>query len=880
MPTEQEELKLIVTLVDNASAGLDKIVEKHKELGGPQTREAHNKMAEGTKELTKLFNELTGGFENASKVFGIFRGGLVAGAAGIVGMSLATKEYIGRLKELAEEMRGLNQASKQIGVDPTSMKNIIDQFEVIGVSGDQTKANMQKMSEAIADLSRQGSKLQMELLHNAGASPQSQAAMREFINKIKEARTEEERYNAVAQAGENIYNNAMREARDKHMSLEAARIEAANRRNEFESHFWDKTMANMARLQDMEKEERDYWRQRIADADELANKFGEIKSTWSDIANVIHAPTAVMENLKSVLEYIEPALERIKNALEWLDRWAAKPTAFGGGKQGEKGKPGEADKIIPLKPSEGAQESWLRRFGDYFNKQEESTDEHKKSQDQNTEELKKLNDSLLANPYYAPTSGTGFDRRMVQNAAYTTGGGGTGGAGGNYGYGPYGGGGGFSGVPGGGDAYGSYGLGGSAAPTGRGGGGGAPYGSDTGGETGGPQSGPAGDPSVPSDILAKARSVALHGGPGAVSQFMAAQGYPKAGNWCGEFAASVVKSVGGTPPKSAAIASNWRNWGVPVDPKDVQPGDIAVANRGVPTGATGSHVTIVEGLTGRGQFTGLGGNQGRGFESQFALKDYTFRRSTGVPPNGQTAGPGGGAGAGSTPVTADGARGAGGHIAGGGAVNEAIRSTAATAGMDEAHWKAISDIESSGDPNANYNRRTQYKGLFQINQEELGGRGNIYNPQTNAEAAAAIAASNNAWFEKKFGRKPTPTETYMMHQQGRGFYSRGTMTNIAGNPYPGMSGPQTPQSFEAGWGRAIEKRAQKSAVDDDAARAQLDKSAQAGTKVEGSGKISVDVNAPKGTKVAAEGKGIFKDVEINRQTQMEPARKGPEVISI
>ena len=43
-------------------------------------------------------------------------------------------------------------------------------------------------------------------------------------------------------------------------------------------------------------------------------------------------------------------------------------------------------------------------------------------------------------------------------------------------------------------------------------------------------------------------------------------------------------------------------------------------------------------------------------------------------------------------------------------------------------------------------------------------------------------------------------------------------------------------------------------------------------KVEGSGKISVDVNAPKGTRVGAQGKGLFKDVEINRQTQMEPAQ--------
>jgi hypothetical protein len=58
-------------------------------------------------------------------------------------------------------------------------------------------------------------------------------------------------------------------------------------------------------------------------------------------------------------------------------------------------------------------------------------------------------------------------------------------------------------------------------------------------------------------------------------------------------------------------------------------------------------------------------------------------------------------------------------------------------------------------------------------------------------------------------------------------------------------------------------------------------------KVNGTGKITVDVNAPKGTKVGAEGGGLFKDTEINRQTQMEPAKKstgtsqsGDEILSI
>lgn len=160
------------------------------------------------------------------------------------------------------------------------------------------------------------------------------------------------------------------------------------------------------------------------------------------------------------------------------------------------------------------------------------------------------------------------------------------------------------------------------------------------------------------------------------------------------------------------------------------------------------------------------------------------------------------------------ARGPGSRISGGSSdVNDAIRATAGRAGMDEAHWKAIASIESSLTPSSNMNRGTQYKGLFQIGSRGAGsewarkGSGNIYNAMDNAKAAADLAAENNAGFKRHFGRDPTSTETYMMHQQGLGFYTRGAMTNIAGNPYPGMRGPQTHQSFEAGWGREIERRA-------------------------------------------------------------------------
>jgi len=132
------------------------------------------------------------------------------------------------------------------------------------------------------------------------------------------------------------------------------------------------------------------------------------------------------------------------------------------------------------------------------------------------------------------------------------------------------------------------------------------------------------------------------------------------------------------------------------------------------------------------------------------------------------------------------------------------------AGMDPAHWRAVAQIESSVNPQSNRGNDTQFKGLFQLGHGVWHdhGSGDIYNPMDNAIAAAKYAQANAAIFRGAFGRDPTPIETYMMHQQGAGFYTKGQMSNIAGNPYsPKMNASlETPQSFEEGWRRNMEDK--------------------------------------------------------------------------
>jgi hypothetical protein len=141
-------------------------------------------------------------------------------------------------------------------------------------------------------------------------------------------------------------------------------------------------------------------------------------------------------------------------------------------------------------------------------------------------------------------------------------------------------------------------------------------------------------------------------------------------------------------------------------------------------------------------------------------------------------------------------------------VTSAIADASRAYGLDPSTMTAIASIESSMKPESNREKATQYKGLFQIGRDEWRryGEGDRYDARDNAMAAARMLADHQAWFREQYGRNPSDAELYMMHQQGRGFYSRGAMTNIAGNAFPGMRGPQNQHTFESGWGRELERR--------------------------------------------------------------------------
>ena len=92
-------------------------------------------------------------------------------------------------------------------------------------------------------------------------------------------------------------------------------------------------------------------------------------------------------------------------------------------------------------------------------------------------------------------------------------------------------------------------------------------------------------------------------------------------------------------------------------------------------------------------------------------------------------------------------------------------------GIDPNQMKTIMRIESGGKAGS---RTGSYKGLFQLSDREFtanGGTGSIYDPEQNTMAAANKIARENLQFKQKYGRDPTLTDTYMVHQQGEAGYA-------------------------------------------------------------------------------------------------------------
>ncbi|MEY9638727.1 hypothetical protein ABIF66_006981 [Bradyrhizobium japonicum] len=562
-------------------------------------------------------------------------GGLGLGAAGV---GLALGQLHRTMGEAAKRVVELKYASKELGMGERDLRAWGNAAEKAGVTAQAMMSGMEAFKKTTDGLKYNVGGARDEL-YSMGAGP--------ILQRLQAATTQAEK---------------MKVAFDFKEQLQKADPSGFKARMFFDQIGLgaDKARLSYEQFTQAQSKVRERTAEEIAAAEHYASALVDLGEKWENLK--IKAGTSIFPTLTRDLEDLDKLIGYLDRLDRWVEGWTGK------GAEGSDLMGRLATKLNPFLPATPSSPIGGNRSGAAvpgaldFNQRFPSANEFgsPNALRQNQQMLRQRGNSLYRPSAFSDGFSGGSDlsegSRMVKDGVFAalvefqsyvqTGGAPAGGGftpatfGGSAGAASARAGGGAASFGGGGYTNLTPGAGGGAGGGGGGGGGGGaqPGGSGTG------TSGPSGATSstgelpgsVPKDVMQEARNMLSRGATsGQLQQFMAEKGYPRSGAWCGQFAASVVKSAGGAPPKGAAVASNWLNWGQHVDPADVKEGDVAVrktsryGGAAVP-GQPGSHVAFAGGAIKDGKFEMVGGNQG-GIRQGVNASQYEFRRGSAGP---------------------------------------------------------------------------------------------------------------------------------------------------------------------------------------------------------------------------------------------------------
>jgi uncharacterized membrane protein YgcG len=927
---EIEELKLVVSLSDNASAGLRALRSEAQQLASGATAAAFEKFKRAQQDMGAQIKDLTnliGGGEKALLGF--------IGKFGLVGAAAAS--MIGTLKVVAERMNEITRLSERTGVPAANIKNVVDQLVRAGASAEEARGLVSGFAEALVDLGRKGSAAREELARRGG-----QAAI-DLLNKIEQEADLEKQLNDLIEAGEHVRENRYQQDKARGQSETQARRDAAKAEDDFLALFktnaatierMHQRFTTMTAEQKRNNEDllaqgektKDMWNQIGAASEEAGEKIlsifgGPVLQIMKDTARELDTIDKAFKWLDNKTELYKQSLTTPKTQQDWTDVLQG-----GGVPHFQHGGIVSAPTLAMV--GEGGPEAIIPLGRGGAGKTAEDDRQRDRLTDENNEQLKRLNDQLFELLHPAE----GADRGAGLGGA--GGGRGGGGAGGGVGGGGAGGGGAGAGTaPGGGAAPGG---GGGRGGGGRGGGGGGGDGTSAGGaaskldssghplapkygeaptslsEVSGDKTGSAylqeqrkgfaeelkNNPEM-RDRVAAIASLEHESDPTAVVEsLMNRQSY--AGG-------TIAKGIGGGarsfygPVRKGLV--DRRMAELRADPKRMarmQAGiDAALGGSNLTKGNTDqgsagdpNYATGGVGVNRDGErYNDWGGGPG-GVAGARKWREEQQRRVSAAPSTGPGKPPHfttgdiarlGGTGADGAP--------AGGYsdtgYVGVGGYNFMGSARAAAMGMgDVTHGGANAQLKfATGIP--------QGEGPTSIRANKYAGADMAGFLKDLHEAGAPLSQFAGAYVNKPLqhgygnaldietGLGSGPDNSPKLYAWAQAhpkefaeIQAKHHMRNLDTS-----SGARMHDWGHFEWtptGRADPKKTSRNEMDESHShRVAMDKHRQEAGKVEATGKLTADIRAPHGTHVAVEGGGAFKNVEVNRQVQMAHARGGP-----
>jgi hypothetical protein len=850
-----EELKLTVTLVDNATPQLNRIRGAMQELGGGQTHNNIRRTNEEIKNLSELLRKFSPELDKlASNILPEFLLRVGGMASGFALLGLAAVEGTKSISEFSSEMVKLGRAAKETGVEAGVFKQMQMHFKLFGVEAAESEKSIKSMAAAMADITRPDSQVLRNIRTAQGVNVTAESVSR--ILGLAKAEDIRGYANEIMKISDEVYKNMYERQRSRpEISDATARQRATEAQKKFLADVGAGTALQQVREPfHIDPKETEELNKMVKAGQEFYKISADIDNQWEKITEHWKAPflenlTAQLTSVRNFLTdwaekglagallhgeapptYVEPISPREeeirKRHLEKYGTKGALPHFQHGGVV-------DRDQMAMLHagetviPGDGAET---------IEKQTTATEEL-------TDQMRKLVDLMT---YQVTTRmgglGTGLGIGPGSIGGRGFGGGGFGGGG----FGGGGGGGGGGGVGGGGGGGGGGGVGGLGP-----------------GSSVGPGTGPgAGEtPATPiqeGDIT----------GPGRVSggRF----NVPAGSGYSGE-RQTITLANGQQVTVNARAAAQFKGFfndliaaGAPVkglggyglrpNPSQHPPGlavDWAQSRRDVVSPQVAQWIRgnpdVLDALESKWGMSG-GEHWHSRDTGHFSIETLFGKKHLAqVGPNGSDVGPGTGAGAGETP-------------AGGGSAFLARQRSSLKA-------------EVEGNP--------KLKAWISGALAEEG--------YTVAERQAVMeAAVNRAVFAKKSMAQifaGGPASFYGPMREGRVHPLSSESTDEAmrrvfagSNLVEGASDQGRAREIHSAWRiqrgdwygdldkrMALQRQAQQAAVN----RADMDQSMT--HRIHGTGSIDVNVNAPKDTDVKAGGKGLFKQMNVNRQSQMDKA---------
>jgi hypothetical protein len=177
---EFEELRLTVTLIDNASQGMAVLRQNLRILGGAENREALAKISQSLDGFGERLTTVRDHMGKTASAAQFMSRAVVSGMATLA-TAFISNFAVDSLKKFTDEVMRMNALSAQIGISGGAIKNIVDQLSLMGVDSGAANKVITDVTKMIADLSRLGSKTRESMMKGAISDPE---AMREHIQRL------------------------------------------------------------------------------------------------------------------------------------------------------------------------------------------------------------------------------------------------------------------------------------------------------------------------------------------------------------------------------------------------------------------------------------------------------------------------------------------------------------------------------------------------------------------------------------------------------------------------------------------------------------------------------------------------------------------------